>query len=115
VEPWLPIPKDHVARAVSLQDGDSRSVLATARLLIALRRESEALKEGEFHPLALAPPLLGFERTAPGQKLRCLFNLGRDAMPCDALGTGRIVFSAGAVSQADKKMGPLSACYLELD
>ena len=115
VEPWLPIPQDHVARAVSLQDGDSRSVLATARLLIALRRESEALKEGEFHPLTLAPPLLGFERTAPGQKLRCLFNLGRDVVPCDALGTGRIVFSAGAVSQADKKMGPLSACYLELD
>jgi alpha-glucosidase len=112
VEPWLPIPKDHVARAVSEQDGDGHSVLSTARNLIALRRSSEALQEGSFSPLALPAPLLGFDREAPGQRMRCLFNLGTRAMPCDALAGGRIVFSSGTVQ--GRTLGPLSACYLEV-
>lgn len=112
VEPWLPIPQDHIARAVSQQDGDGHSTLAIARDLIALRRSSVALKEGSFRPLALPPPLLGFDREASEQRVRCLFNLGTAAMPCDALAQGRVIFSSGTVR--DRTLGPLSACYLEI-
>ncbi|HTC83899.1 MAG TPA: alpha-amylase family glycosyl hydrolase, partial [Rhizomicrobium sp.] len=48
VEPWLPIPEEHIARAVSKQNADSGSVLMVARELIALRRANSALKAGTF-------------------------------------------------------------------
>jgi len=100
---------------VSRQDGDGRSVLANARLLIALRRSSRALREGSFRPLAISAPLLGFERIGGKTTLRCLFNLSERRLDCDLIGQGEIVYSCGDLERGQGKMGPLSACIIEVN
>ncbi|HWC62896.1 MAG TPA: DUF3459 domain-containing protein, partial [Rhizomicrobium sp.] len=113
VEPWLPIPEDHVRRAVSGQNGDADSVLTVARELMELRRSSPLLRYGAFRSLELEPPLLGFDRVRDDGLIRCIFNLGKAAVSCDAPREGRILFSTGAVDQQAGRLGPLAACILE--
>ncbi|TIP69405.1 MAG: alpha-glucosidase, partial [Mesorhizobium sp.] len=38
-KPWLPIPESHRARAVDVQNGEAKSVLASYRAMLALRRQ----------------------------------------------------------------------------
>jgi alpha-glucosidase len=63
--------------------------------LIALRRDTPALRQGDFVPLALKAPLLGFERALGKTRVRCLFNLG-DAPVRIAADGGRILYARGA-------------------
>lgn len=113
-KPWLPIPQEHVARAVSLQNGDSSSVLTLARELMELRRSNTALRSGRFQSLDLPPPLLGFERSDELCSVRCLFNLGETPLDCPALAEGAVLFSCGAVDRDRKKLGALAACILQI-
>ncbi len=112
-EPWLPIPPEHIVRSVSRQDGDGMSVLANARLLIALRRSSKALREGDFRPLALSAPLLGFERVSGKTILRCIFNLGTTRVRCGLIAQGEAAYTCGDMNRGQGWMGPLSACIVE--
>jgi len=105
-EPWLPVPEEHIERAVSLQNADPDSVLSTARHLVALRRDIPALRHGDFIPLGLKAPLLGFERVLGKERVRCLFNLG--AVPARIAPTGgRILFARGA---GQDRLEPLGVC-----
>jgi alpha-glucosidase len=113
-EPWLPIPAEHSLRAVNRQNGDANSVLTICRLLIALRRSSAALHNGSFQSLDLPSPLLGFDRVAGDSRVRCLFNLGKDASASSTAMRGRILFQCGEIDLAAARMGPLAACILEL-
>jgi alpha-glucosidase len=109
-EPWLPIPPEHVARAVSQQDGDANSVLAVTRQLIQLRRSNPALQTGSFRALALPPPLLGFERQSGAGRVQCLFNLGNSTINSNAAKAGALLLACGSVDQKAGKMGPLATC-----
>jgi alpha-glucosidase len=111
-EPWLPIPDEHVRRAVSEQNGDAGSVLSVARALIELRRSSAALRIGAFRPMTLTPPLLGFDRIGGPNNIRCLFNLGKTESKTPI--AGRVLFSCGDVDQSKGSLGPLAACILEI-
>jgi len=71
---WLPLDPRHRALAVDAQ-GEG-SMLAFTREMIAMRRTSMALREGEFVALDAPEPVLAFERIADGERLICLFNLG---------------------------------------
>jgi alpha-glucosidase len=113
-EPWLPIPPDHVASAVSEQDGEADSVLTIARELIELRRSSPALRGGSFRPLALPFPLLGFDRVGESGVLRCLFNLTDKAQDCALLASGELLFASGPVDLGKRSLGGLAACILEV-
>ncbi|HSS14920.1 MAG TPA: alpha-amylase family glycosyl hydrolase, partial [Rhizomicrobium sp.] len=113
-EPWLPIPPDHVAKAVAEQDGEADSVLEITRELIALRRSSQILRLGAFEPLNLPAPLLGFDRVTAAGRLRCLFNLGPDTKDCALLASGRLLFAAGPVDPDNKTLGGLASCILEV-
>jgi alpha-glucosidase len=101
---WLPLDASHRALAVDAQHNDLNSVLAFTREMIALRRGSAALREGEFVALDAPEPVLAFERRADGQRLLCLFNLGPEPIrrPLPA-GTIRL-----AVGQADPHTGAVS-------
>jgi alpha-glucosidase len=112
VKPWLPIPEEHVERAVSVQNAQADSVLMRARELIELRRSNPALRVGSFRPLSLPPPLLGFERQQGGMRVRCLFNLSRQALGCEAPLDGECLFSCGNVDRAARVFGPWAACIL---
>ncbi|MGH6952209.1 MAG: alpha-amylase family glycosyl hydrolase, partial [Vitreimonas sp.] len=72
---WLPLDPRHRALAVDAQSGND-SVLAFTRAMIALRRESAALREGDFIARDAPEPVLAFERRAQGERMLCLFNLG---------------------------------------
>jgi alpha-glucosidase len=114
VEPWLPMPAEHLERAVGVQEKDEASVMAVTRRLIALRKAHSALRSGRFRSLKLRPPLLGFERLDAGQRIRCLFNLGAGARQCRMARDGRLLFSSGEIDQAKGVLGPLAACWLQL-
>ena len=114
VEPWLPIPHDHIASAVSEQNGEADSVLAVAREVVGLRRSSPALRSGSFRPLDLPPPLLGFDRVCGPDRLRCLFNLGSVPRDCAELASGQVLIVQGAVDRVRGTLGGLAACVLEM-
>jgi len=113
-EPWLPIPADHIASAVSKQDGDANSVLTIARELIELRRSSPIIRTGSFQSLDLPLPLLGFDRVDETGRLRCLFNLADKVQDCALLASGELLFATGPVDQGKKSLGALAACILEM-
>ena len=114
VEPWLPIPPDHLACAVSEQNGAADSVLEIAREVLELRRSSPALRSGSFLPLDLPPPLLGFERVSGPQRLRCLFNLDDAPRDCSELASGEVLFVQGNVDRDKGVLGGLAVCILEM-
>ena len=113
-EPWLPMPAEHVKRAVAVQEENRASVLASTRRLIELRKAYSAIRSGRFVALDLPAPLMGFERVDGSQRIRCLFNLGHGAKRCRMVEEGRLLFASGAVDQAKGLLGPLAASWLRL-
>ncbi|TCP89152.1 alpha-glucosidase [Rhizobium sp. PP-CC-2G-626] len=73
--PWLPVPTEHLPRAVSVQEQDMRSVLHHYRRFLAFRRQYTALAKGEIAFKPYAAPILGFERSHGNETLLCLFNM----------------------------------------
>ena len=114
VEPWLPIPPEHLAAAVSEQNDQADSVLAFAREVLELRRSSPALRSGSFRPLDLPSPLLGFERVRGPLRLRCLFNLDSVPRECAELVSGEVLFVQGNVDRDKGVLGGLAVCILEM-
>jgi len=76
-KPWLPVSPAHVARAANREVGDPASVLARYRQLIAFRRAHPALRSGTIHLLDAPADVLAFIREADGERVLCVFNLGR--------------------------------------
>lgn len=72
--PWLPFASDSGTRNVAGQDGDPRSVLATYRALLALRRASPALHVGASAPVAEGPDVYAWRREHDGEVFLCAVN-----------------------------------------
>jgi alpha-glucosidase len=113
-EPWLPMPVEHVKRAVAVQEKDRASVLACTRELVRLRRAHSAIRSGRFVALGLPAPLLGFERIDGSGRIRCLFNLGKAVRRCRMVQEGEKLFACGEIDQAKGMLGGLAACWLKL-
>jgi alpha-glucosidase len=109
-KPWLPIPNEHIGRAVSVQNMGADSVLMRTRELIELRRSNPALRFGDFRPLSLASPLLGFDRDDGPTRARCLFNLSSKTLRCDAFLDGECLFACGDVDISGRVLGPWAGC-----
>ncbi|GGE31340.1 putative alpha-glucosidase [Agaricicola taiwanensis] len=75
VEPWLPIPAGHAARAVATQEGLPGSLLNRMKRFFAWRREHPALLRGGLRFVSAPEGILAFERMLDGQKVSCVFNL----------------------------------------
>lgn len=73
--PWLPLSEANLARAVEVQERDAGSQLVLTRQLLALRNVHPALRLGTLEHCAADGPVLSFERSAEGERIRCLFNL----------------------------------------
>lgn len=75
--PWLPVPASHVPLAVDRQTAEAGTILQFARHFLAWRRSQPALRVGTLRPLALAAPLIGFERALAGGggQVLALFNV----------------------------------------
>ena len=75
--PWLPVKDPQAARAVSLQQADNDSVMASYRAVLSFRKSQSALRWGEILFLDLPEPVLAFRRKYEGEILTCVFNLSR--------------------------------------
>src|SRR5690606_17782700 len=72
---WLPIPADHLARAVDVQEADASSVLNFFKAMLAFRGRHQALVTGSIRLLAMPEGVLGFVREQGKQALVCIFNM----------------------------------------
>ncbi len=80
-EPWLPVPNEHRAHAVDVQETEHNSLLNKYRRLIKWRRQQPALTTGDLYlQKAVNAPILGFIRACKDQRLLCLFNLSAETV-----------------------------------
>ena len=79
--PWLPVPQEHRALAVSRQDADPHSVLNGFRGFMRWRKSQPALRLGDIAFIDTAEPVLAFTRRLDGQAVLVVFNL--DGAPVD--------------------------------
>lgn len=79
--PWLALDKAHAPLAIDVQERDPGSVLHFTRTVLSRRRSLPALIDGDMDILLAEGPLFVFRRTAGGDEVIGLFNLGGDAVP----------------------------------
>jgi alpha-glucosidase len=87
--PWLPFGSDHSLAAVDAQERDPASLLALTRRLIEIRSRNPALRHGSVDIIEASESVLAFTRTADGQSLLCVINLGPQQMRWSAAQTGQ--------------------------
>ena len=78
---WLPMDPAHLPLSIERQEADPGSMLHFTRRLIDVRRNSEPLKTGAALPLTTPDSVLGFERVAGAERVRCYFELGQARRP----------------------------------
>ena len=76
---WLPVPADHMTKAVDRQLGDTHSVLAHYKAMLAFRREHPALSKGSITTLDAPDGVLAFVRETAGDRIYCVFNMTEKA------------------------------------
>mgnify|MGYP002403284679 CR=1 FL=1 len=78
IVPWLPVPSEHAARAVDVNEADPDSMLHFTRRFLAWRRTQPALLDGSIRFLDAKEPVLALVRMLEGSGTGVLavFNLG---------------------------------------
>lgn len=111
-KPWLPFGADHAALAVDSQERDPNSLLARTRAAIAMRNGHPALRLGELTVIEAAEDRFIIERRLNGQRMRCAFNLGEQALSWSG-GNGRVAMSVNGATASE--LPPYGAIVLESD
>lgn len=95
-EPWLPSGPSIAGINVARQDDEPGSLLNFYRRLIWFRRDSDALKHGDYRSLDTPDEIFAYTRSTPDERLLVALNfstrsveLGDDTLPR----TGRLLFS----------------------
>jgi alpha-glucosidase len=109
-EPWLPIPAEHRARSVAVQERDPASPLNLTRRFLAWRRSHPALATGAIRFLEAAEPLLAFVRGEGEAAVLAVFNLS-DASVAWPLPAG---LAPRALDGHGQRAGTLEAATLRL-
>jgi len=91
---WLPVPAEHLTRAVDTQDNVDGSVLEFYRALLQFRRAHPALAKGIIRLLDAPGNILAFIREEDAERLLCVFNMGATAAEY-ALPAGLVTHDAG--------------------
>ncbi|TBW51265.1 alpha-glucosidase [Marinobacter halodurans] len=117
-EPWLPIDRDHLEYAVSVQEEHSDSILSRMRTLIQWRQQQPALCGGELELVEGTGDVLCWIRRHPEQTLLVAINItgeaqsldwsGRDLRPVDGHGF------RGRLHDGTIELPPYQAFYAEL-
>lgn len=82
-KPWLPVPAEHLGKAVDVQEGDPASLLEHYRRFLAFRRAHPALSKGDITFLAAEGDTVAFTRREGNEEIVCIFNLGSRAATVD--------------------------------
>ncbi len=77
-KPWLPVPSEHHAKAVDVQEGNTQSVLNSFRQFSEWRKSHPAILWGEIEFIDTAEPILAFKRDYQGSTMLAVFNLSNE-------------------------------------
>ena len=106
--PWLPLDPAHRLLNVAQQDADPGSILNWTRSLIALRRDSAALRHGAIRLIDEASDqIVAFEREADGERLLCVVNLSTSPAP-NPRPSGLALAATGGADPASPMLPPAS-------
>lgn len=110
-EPWLPVGALNHSIAVDQQESDEASLLNYTRSVLALRKGNPAIRHGSILRCKHDGNLLEMTREADGQTVRCLFNLGPEAIEASAANGGKLLFATDGSSPC--KLAPYGAVLIE--
>jgi alpha-glucosidase len=91
-KPWLPVPAEHLAKAVDAQQGKEASLLEHYRRFLAFRRTHRALVKGDIEFLDSPDDTVVFIRREGNEQILCAFNLGHSAVTLN-LGTNGALYT----------------------
>ena len=74
-KPWLPVPAEHLGRALSAQEADPSALLHFYRAAIAFRADHPVFRSGEIADLTATDGLLTFTRDGAGERVWVAVNL----------------------------------------
>ena len=77
--PWLPVPADHLARAVDAAEAEADGLLQHYRQMLAFRRAHPVLAKGDQSAMRAEGDVLCFERSDAGQRIFVAVNLSAQA------------------------------------
>ncbi|HQZ13834.1 MAG TPA: alpha glucosidase [Devosia sp.] len=72
---WLPVPADHLERAVDVQRASNDSILHYYRSMLDFRKRHPALKSGTIETYDMPEGILAFRRKTEGEDLICIYNM----------------------------------------
>lgn len=112
---WLPLDPRHVALAADAQERDPNSMLHFTRALIAARKASAALREGDAE-VREAGAVLCVERTSGGARVSCIFNLSAEPAEAALPAGGRVLSRVGQGEVVGDRvsLGGFSALFVEV-
>lgn len=116
---WIPVNQNYLAGINVLdEEKDADSILAFYKKLLAYRRESEILQEGDFTPLDSPKNVICFRRSYEGKSLLTLINLSKRSahLDQDFVNTkGKIVLSSypDSTLRPKMKLRPYEALLIE--
>ena len=109
-EPWLPLGEGHRELTVDREEAEPESLLHFTRACLRLRRVRPALRHGSMELVEAGEQKLVFDRIAPGEKVRCTFNLSDRPVPFRSSGLRLI----GAGDIDEHQLGAYAAIIEEM-
>lgn len=79
--PWLPVPNEHLARAVDKQEVDPDSTLNYYRSFLKWRKQHDSLLYGNIRFIDSEPETLAFSRNGKDKAVYACFNLSAQPKP----------------------------------
>ncbi|MEJ7927843.1 alpha-glucosidase [Sphingobium sp. AN641] len=113
-EPWLPMDAAHLPLSVEQQEADRGSMLVWSRRMLALRRTTPALRDGDISLMEGDPALLAFERRAGDSRLLCLFNLTDAPLPAPYPLISASMAASVGIEEDGAMLPGLSGCLMRI-
>ncbi|GAB2802619.1 alpha-glucosidase family protein [Dyella kyungheensis] len=120
-DPWLPVPAEHRALAVTLQDATPDSTLNGFRRFMAWRKTQPALRWGDIQFIDTPEPVLAFTRMHGEDTLLVAFNLSKAPVELPLARPGKLTpinghgLSQGAVTPDGLSLPGHGALFARID
>ncbi len=109
-KPWLGINSNYRDINCASQQADPDSILSFYKELIALRRENDVLRRGDFTPLETGKKIFAYRRTLEGQSCTIVLNFSDRNASCSY--RGALVKSNYLRTEFDGTLSPWEAVIL---
>jgi alpha-glucosidase len=119
--PWLPIPAEHRALAVSRQEVDTHSSLHGFRAFMRWRHTQATLRHGDIRFLDTPEPVLAFVRSLKDERILVAFNLSAQTVdvalpePLTLTRLDAAQLAQGSVQGQSLNLPPYAALFARID